>query len=97
MNGNSATTVSVNGNRATFTTGTMTAEVTDGAVTRLFNRITGTDYIPVGRPPQAGFRTAALYLEPGVDSLGDSAMLPAPLALQELGTPDSRETRDGIE
>lgn len=97
MNGNSATTVSVNGNRATFTTGTMTAEVADGAVTRLFNRITGTDYIPVGRPPQAGFRTAALYLEPGVDSLGDSAMLPAPLALQELGTPDSRGTRDGIE
>ncbi len=60
--------LAVTGDTATFTTPKMIVVVSKGRVTRIFNRLTGTEYIPAGsRPnPDSSTHSGLVYAEPTI-------------------------------
>lgn len=87
----------VSENRVVFTTPSMIAEVDGGVVTRLFNRLTGGEYV-VGEPALSeDCQSGPVYLRPGKDELGDDAMLPHGLPLASFSLAETREIEQGVE
>ena len=58
----------VHGDTATFTTAQMIVVLSKGQVTRIFNRLTGTEYIAAGRAPkpESAASTGLVYAEPAI-------------------------------
>lgn len=89
--------VSVEGLRTTFDTQTMTVEVASGVVTKIFNKLTGTEYLPdapAGLAPQ--YATGLVYLKEGQDERGENALIPDPLPIDKLSQVQCTQRDDGV-
>ena len=92
----------IKGNLVVFRTESMIAEVEAGRITRLYNRLTGTEYLiaPSGDAPK-GFETALIYVQPGKAASdqtpatvgpsptvkGTDILEPAPVPIDALSSP----------
>jgi len=103
---------SITGNRATFTTPSMVVAIDDGSIVRIFNRITGTDYLlpkPVSSSPEVS--TGLVYAVPGVSKQeqkartlgptpiesGARVLLPVLKTTRQLGSAQTSRLGDAVE
>jgi hypothetical protein len=97
------------GRTKTFVTRLMTATVEDGTITRIYNRLTGSEYIrPVEKAPDQDLVTGLIFATPGA-SRGEEATVLGPTSTQkgakvlveslerlpEMGSPRWVEKTDG--
>jgi len=109
--GSPAGKLQVNGGCATFTTDRMIVTVERGAIVRIFNRLTGSDYIVKdAKDVPRDLQTALVYAAPGVSKQGKTpsvvggpvvqaaskVLVPTPLAIQELPQLTTRQIAEGV-
>ena len=87
----------LDGNRAVFTTDRLIVELEGGAIVRLFNRLTGTEYIfPPAGPVASEVATGLVFAEPGVAKANEQTGVVGPTVTKE-GTKVLRPVLHGLE
>jgi hypothetical protein len=82
---------------AAFTTDQMVVEVNNGIITKLYNRLTGTEYFLSSNTQTAlEYETALVYYQSAKNDRGEDTLVPAPLQLSKLPEISSAQNGNNV-